>query len=181
MAEVKWQARRVSDGVLVDVTGDTTGTPVGAPTPNALEAGGVQTVNLVGPVTVPFDHADIACNFGVVRIAQLAANVVVVRFWAVMTTDFVGTVAKVVLSISDTSDGNNTTSLNELSLATDETSSSSAYSREITTGAWAALGDTNVNFIGAAGPTGAWLVATFGVGTKTAGSLDVYALTAEPA
>ena len=40
MAEVKWQARRVSDGVLVDVTGDTSGTPAGAPTANALEAGG---------------------------------------------------------------------------------------------------------------------------------------------
>ena len=39
MAEVKWQARRVSDGVLVDVTGDTTGTPASAPTANALEAG----------------------------------------------------------------------------------------------------------------------------------------------
>lgn len=40
MAEVTWQARRVSDGVLVDVTGDITGTPQGAPTPNALEGGG---------------------------------------------------------------------------------------------------------------------------------------------
>ena len=39
MAEVKWQARRVSDGVLVDVTGDTEGTPAAAPTENALEAG----------------------------------------------------------------------------------------------------------------------------------------------
>lgn len=39
MAEVVWQARRVSDGVLVDITGDTTGTPVSAPTPNALEVG----------------------------------------------------------------------------------------------------------------------------------------------
>ena len=39
MAEVKWQARRVSDGVLVDVTGDTSGTPASAPTENALEAG----------------------------------------------------------------------------------------------------------------------------------------------
>ena len=37
MAEVKWQARRVSDGVLVDVTGDTAGTPAVSPTENALE------------------------------------------------------------------------------------------------------------------------------------------------
>ena len=28
MAEVKWQARRISDGVLVDVTADTEGTPL---------------------------------------------------------------------------------------------------------------------------------------------------------
>ena len=39
MAEVKWQARRVSDGVLVDVTGDVSGTPASAPTANVLEAG----------------------------------------------------------------------------------------------------------------------------------------------
>lgn len=44
MAEVKWQARRISDGVLVDVTGDTEGTPLTAPTPNALEAGGSSTL-----------------------------------------------------------------------------------------------------------------------------------------
>ena len=45
MAEVKWQARRVSDGVLVDVTGDTTGTPASAPTANELETGsGVVTI-----------------------------------------------------------------------------------------------------------------------------------------
>ena len=39
MAEVKWTARRVSDVVLVDVTGDTDGVPATAPTANALEAG----------------------------------------------------------------------------------------------------------------------------------------------
>lgn len=39
MAEVKWQARRVSDGIMVDVTGDTEGTPAPAPTANALEGG----------------------------------------------------------------------------------------------------------------------------------------------
>lgn len=50
MAEVKWQARRVDDGVLVDVTGDTSGTPAVAPTPNALEAG--STFN-GGTVTEP--------------------------------------------------------------------------------------------------------------------------------
>jgi hypothetical protein len=143
--------------------------------------GGEQTVRLLGPVTVPFDHADIAGNFGVVRISELAANVVVVRFWAVMTTPFAGTVDKVVLAISDTSDGNTTSSLNELSLATDQTSSSPDYFREITDGAWAALGATNVNFIGVAGPSGSWLVVIFGAGTKTAGELKVYALVAEPA
>lgn len=41
MAEVKWTARRVSDGVLVDVTGDTEGTPVIAPTANVLEANAI--------------------------------------------------------------------------------------------------------------------------------------------
>jgi hypothetical protein len=145
-----------------------------------VDAVGAQTISLVGPISVPFDHPDIAGNFGVVRIAELAANAVVMRFWAVMTTDFTGTVAKVSLAISDTSDGNNTTSLSELSLANDETSSSPEYSREITTGAWAALGDTVVSYIGVAGPTGAWLVALFGAGTQTAGELNVYALVGEP-
>src|SRR5688500_13447962 len=40
MAEVKWQARRTDDGVLVDVTADTDGIPAAAPTPNAIEVGG---------------------------------------------------------------------------------------------------------------------------------------------
>lgn len=52
MAEVKWQARRVSDGVLVDVTGDTTGTPAGAPVPNALE-GGQQSLITAGEPSGP--------------------------------------------------------------------------------------------------------------------------------
>ena len=43
MAEVKWTARRVTDGVLVDVTGDTESTPQTAPTQNALEAGSAGT------------------------------------------------------------------------------------------------------------------------------------------
>lgn len=46
MAEVKWQARRITDGVLVDVTGDTDGVPQGAPTPNALEAGAVSELTI---------------------------------------------------------------------------------------------------------------------------------------
>ena len=53
MAEVKWQARRVSDGVLVDVTGDTTGTPAGAPTANALE-GATNPDGFVNDATASF-------------------------------------------------------------------------------------------------------------------------------
>ena len=52
MAEVKWQARRISDGVLVDVTGDTEGTPAGAPTPNVLEGGAVEQTVLSRTVTL---------------------------------------------------------------------------------------------------------------------------------
>lgn len=59
MAEVSWQARRVSDGVLVDVTGDVSGTPAIAPTPNALESGAAAVEVSLYQATVTLTNAQI--------------------------------------------------------------------------------------------------------------------------
>ena len=91
MAEVKWSARRVSDGVLVDVTGDTEGTPETAPTANELEAGGVSSgLSVLGPYTVNYNTTDASGAHGV-TLAALASGVHVLRVWPRITVDFTKT------------------------------------------------------------------------------------------
>ena len=88
MPEVKWQARRVSDGVLVDVTGDTIGTPASAPTANELEAGsGTQTISLLGPFTVNFNSSGITGQ-GALLTSAVGAGSLVFYAWAEVTTEW---------------------------------------------------------------------------------------------
>ena len=97
MAEVKWQARRVSDGVLVDVTGDTTGTPASAPTENALEAGGTgATIQWLGPYRVNFN--DSLANPGKL-LTTLSAGTLVLMSWIEVITAWNANPATAMLTI----------------------------------------------------------------------------------
>lgn len=91
MAEVKWQARRITDGVLVDVTADISGTTISpAPVPNALEAGsgggGVTVDNQSDPptevtsiiargATLSGDEADLGVSLRVTEAALTNAQI----------------------------------------------------------------------------------------------------------
>lgn len=180
--QTAWQRLTVQRGVLgTTEVAHAAATAVTAVT-TPLGAGGVQTVSLVGPVEVPHNHPDIAGNFGMVRIVQLNPNATVVKYWAVMTEAWTGTVVKLALAISDTSDGNSTQDLSVLDVSNDDTSLSPEYAREISTGYWGgAPSGFPDSLVGRAGPNGAWLVAYLGPGTPTNGTVDVYALIAEPA
>lgn len=64
MAEVKWPARRISDGVLVDVTADTEGLPLVSPVENELTVGssGEQKTRILGPLHFAHDDAGITAD-----------------------------------------------------------------------------------------------------------------------
>ena len=72
MAEVKWTARRVTDGVLVDVTGETESTPQPAPVANELEAGSSTSPVTFTSVTLPFDTPNLLNDLADNGVAALA-------------------------------------------------------------------------------------------------------------
>lgn len=102
MSEVKWPARRTSDGVLVDVTADVNGEAEISPTENALEAGGgEQTVRLLDPIDIAFNTAGFVnpAEGNGVEIATLPAGVrATIRFFPI--TEWTGVSAGDVISIS---------------------------------------------------------------------------------
>lgn len=184
MAEVKWQARRIDDGVLVDITGDTESTPQGAPTPNALEAGsGEQTITLRGPYTINWNTANIESPPGV-KLLDLPTNSMVIKFMAFPTTIFDGAVNPAVIPvIGIPDDGTPGRELTAASLTGGGTSTGGGYTidRETHTIAdYSPLGITAVRERSGL-PLSLWVYISYDSGTLTAGSAAVYVMYAEPA
>ena len=184
MAEVKWQARRVSDGVLVDVTGDTEGTPAGAPTPNALEGGsGVQTVSLLGPYAVVFNSSGIGTSAGTVLTTAVPSGAVILTAWVEVTVEwnFAETVSAEITIAPNSDPGNR-------NVVTQYTVSSSPFD-------WAVQGDATQGIEanhadGSTAPIRTRLIRTLEAGrlafrttpaTASTGAANIFAVIAQPA
>lgn len=115
-------------------------------------------------------------------LAELGADTIVIRSWAVMREPWDAT-AKLSVRLSDTEDesGPAQTTICEIELGIDDSFAAAAdVWREISTGAWAAPSGLVYALVGGVGPDGGWLIAEVPEGSTT-GSIDIYAIVATPA
>lgn len=159
--------------------------PAGHLTGSTLSAfgSGVQTVRLLGPFNVTFaTGVDNGNGARINALAALAADVLLVKAWAVMRAPWnVG--SDMVIRLSDTADESGPLQIDILKYNVsfdDSFAPGSDVYREITTGSWTVPAAIVYCYIGGVGPDGGWLTVDAPSGAAT-GEADIYALIAEPA
>jgi len=183
MTRVQWPAYVIPGGAVVDVIADdqTTTPTMSIESPSDLPGGGSeQTIRLIGPVAIAWNDAAIEDIPGI-KVADLAAGTLVLRTFTVATTSWEGIVAgEFVFSIGD-QDGSPRLDTEAWNVA-GNTVTGGGMTLVASGGVAVNNGteQTTVLRVGG-GPTAIYVRLTYDSGTPSAGTANVYALTAEPA